>query len=98
MHRHGPLRTYTTYIRLCRCRSTGQKLRDTVRIFALAQWSGEMIIDVLLGLDTAALMASVKVRRWRHLEPFAGLTPQDWILPVQFHILVVHERTLLERE
>ncbi|CAB4018436.1 Hypothetical predicted protein, partial [Paramuricea clavata] len=37
-------------------------------------------VDVLLGLDAAALMAPVQVRRGGHLEPYAELTPLGWVI------------------
>ena len=41
---------------------------------------GDGTVDVLLGLDAAALMAPVEVRRGEHSEPYAELTPLGWVI------------------
>lgn len=37
-------------------------------------------VDVLLGLDAAALMVRVEVRHGHHFEPYAELTPLGWVI------------------
>ena len=41
---------------------------------------GDGTVDVLLGLDVAALMAPVEVRRGEHSEPYAELTPLGLVI------------------
>jgi hypothetical protein len=58
-------------------------------------------VDVMLGLDAAALMAPVQVRRGGggHFEPYAELTPLGWVIAVpdppsngqEKRVLCVHE-------
>ena len=45
-----------------------------------AESFGDGTVDVLLGLDAAALMAPVEVRRGEHTEPYAELTPLGWVI------------------
>ena len=41
---------------------------------------GDGTVDVLLGLDAAALLAPVEVRRGHHSEQYAELTPLGWMI------------------
>ena len=41
---------------------------------------GDGTVDVLLGLDAAALMTPVEVGRGEHTEPYAELTPLGWVI------------------
>ena len=61
--------------------SIGQPSRTYAHLRDVSvEWFGDRTVDVLLGLDVAALMALVEVRCGEHTEPYAKLMPLGWVI------------------